>query len=73
MAVEGTLEITISNQTAPTGVDFRTLCTLLSANSLRECFTNAGATLFDSTHVTGFDVAYEGNHDRLSNFTNYTS
>jgi uncharacterized protein (TIGR02145 family) len=77
--MEGTLEITISNQTAPTGVpdsdDFtlRDICNVIQppVNSLRNCFITAGATIFASGHVTGFDPAYEGNHDRLSNFRNY--
>ena len=43
-----------------------------SLHSLRGCFLQTGTTLFDSTHVVGFDVRYEGNHDRLSNFRNYS-
>lgn len=77
--MEGTLEITISNQSSPTGIpDSRNftledVCDVMNPTikSLRNCFITAGATLFQSGHVAGFDSNYEGNHDRLSNFRNY--
>jgi hypothetical protein len=80
VAVEGTLEITISNQVAATSIPdsnnftLRDVCEVIapSTNSLRNCFITAGATLFASGHVSGFDSNHEGNHDRLSNFRNYT-
>jgi uncharacterized protein (TIGR02145 family) len=79
VAIEGTLEITISNQVAlskiPDSRDFtlRDVCDVIvpSTKSLRNCFITAGATLFASGHISGFDSRYEGDHDRLSNFRNY--
>lgn len=80
MAVEGTLEITISNQTVLTAVpdnfdfslqDVVDVVVPSSGDDLISCFLDAGATLFDSTHVSGFDILYEGDHDRLTNFRNY--
>lgn len=77
--VYGELEITISNQAALTSIpdsrDFslRDVCNIVvpTLDTLRNCFWDASATLFDPTHVAGFDPRYEGNHDRLSNFRNY--
>jgi uncharacterized protein (TIGR02145 family) len=71
--------ITITNQPVLTHVpdrhDFslRDVCNVVipTLNTLRTCFIDALATLFDPTHVVGFDTRYEGNHDRLSNFRNY--
>lgn len=77
--VYGDLEITITNQAAlasiPDSRDFslRDVCTVVvpTLDTLRNCFWDADATLFDPTHVAGFDPRYEGDHDRLSNFRNY--
>jgi hypothetical protein len=72
MAVEGTLEITISNQTAPTGVPDTTNFSLRdvvdvvqpsSGDTLMQCFADADSGLFDQT--------YEGAKDSLLNFRNY--
>jgi uncharacterized protein (TIGR02145 family) len=67
------MEITISNQINLYDLSLRSVCNIVlpPLDTLRNCFWTAGATLFDPTHVTGFDPRYEGNHDRLSNFINY--
>lgn len=71
MAVEGTLQITISNQ-LPNSVpdtntfslgDVVTVVQPSAENSLSACFNEADSGLFDAT--------YSGSKDRLSNFRNY--
>jgi len=72
MAVEGTLEITISNQAALTAVPdtftFRLsdVCEVVQPSAL-----NSLGACFEATDPDLFDPTYEGSKDRLSNFRNY--
>jgi hypothetical protein len=72
MAVEGTLEITISNQTALTSVpdtdsfSLFDVCEVVSpsgGDDLISCFNESDSGLFDP--------AYEGSLNSLLNFRNY--
>jgi uncharacterized protein (TIGR02145 family) len=78
--VYGEMVITISNQSVllrvPDNFDFSLqdvvdVVVPSSGDALIGCFVDAGATIFDPTHVPGFDPRYEGSHERLTNFRNY--
>ena len=71
MAVEGTLEITISNQTVLTKVpdtttfSLRDVCDVVvpTTNDLVDCFADAESAKFDAN--------YSGSKNSLLNFRNY--